>query len=364
MTSYGSSAEATNGSEEEVMKGLAAIMVAICCTASAQTSTLRHRPSQPRPAVGEIVFMAPVKANSLGPRGSELVTMNLDGSDRRQITDNDRQEFLPHFSPDGNRLVYTVFVTGSYGQPGAQTAVGVFDLKRDVETILTSSGTDVDPVWSPDGSRIAFLSARDFRFGLWIMNADGSQAHRIATPSGAPDDQVWGDIAWSRGDWIMFVVAHNVGGCFKVRIDKIRPDGSDRTQVTDGGPNCTPPGMEQSGYADPGFSADGLTIYSSRGFPRAPAGAPAAQMLTERKLFAFSSGGWYPGKPEIDLSLPSEPSCIEGVPKGSLDGTRILLFRACFDQPNFRNGIYVTDTAGSYRQWVADGFGPDWNPTR
>jgi len=22
----------------------------------------------------------------------------------------------------------------------------------------------------------------------------------------------------------------------------------------------------------------------------------------------------------------------------------------------------VTDTAGSYRRWVADGFGPDWNP--
>ena len=25
-------------------------------------------------------------------------------------------------------------------------------------------------------------------------------------------------------------------------------------------------------------------------------------------------------------------------------------------------GIYVTDTAGSYRQFVATGFGADWNP--
>ena len=49
--------------------------------------------------------MAPVKASSLGKRGYELVTMNLDGSNRGQITDNDQQEFLPHFSPDGPRLL-------------------------------------------------------------------------------------------------------------------------------------------------------------------------------------------------------------------------------------------------------------------
>jgi len=197
---------------------------------------------------------------------------------------------------------------------------------------------------------------------LWIMNADGSQAHEIAGPSGAADDVLWGDIAWSSDNWILFVVAQNINGCFKTRLDKIRPDGSDRTQVTDGGPNCTPQGMEQSGDADPGFRADGQTIYTSRGFPNAPAGSVPPN--TERKLITFSSGAWFPGKLEMDLSLPSQPSCIEGVPKGSPDGTRILLYRACFDRPGEPAGIHLTDTRGSYRIWVADGFGPDWNPTR
>src|SRR5215470_11632830 len=64
----------------------------------------------------QIVFMAPVKVGLLGSRGYELVTMNLDGSDRRQITDNDQQEFLPHFSPDGTRLVYTKFLIGGFGE--------------------------------------------------------------------------------------------------------------------------------------------------------------------------------------------------------------------------------------------------------
>ena len=309
--------------------------------------------------------MAPVKASSLGLRGFELVTMNLDGSNRRQLTDNDRQEFLPHFSPDGTRLIYTMFTAGAYGQPDSVTDVGLYDFARRTETNLTRTGKDSYPVWSPDGSRIAFLSQRSGDLPgprLWIMNADGSQPREIGGPSGAADDKVWGDIAWSSRDWILFVVAQTIDGCFKTRLDKIRPDGSDRTRVTDGGPNCTPAGMEQSGDADPGFSADGLTVYSSRGFPHPPAGA--AFPLTERRLFAFSSEAWVSGKPETDLSLRSQPSCIEGVPKGSAGGERILLFRACFSDPNTMGRIYVTDSLGAYRTWIADGFGPDWNPAR
>jgi hypothetical protein len=118
-------------------------------------------------------------------------------------------------------------------------------------------------------------------------------------------------------------------------------------------------GDEQSGDADPGWSADGQTIVSSRGFPMPPAGAASG---VERKLISFSSTPWFPGKPERDLSLPAEPSCIEGVPKGSPAGRQLLLFRMCFDRGAPVGGIYVTDTAGSYRTFVTTGFGPDWNP--
>lgn len=313
-------------------------------------------------STAQIVFMAPTGAQSAPGSGTtpgawELVVMNLDGSGRKQVTHNQEQEFLPHFSPDGTRLLYTRFTTGGYDVQSSLSRVTLYDFATESTRDLTDTGKDSYPVWSPDGSRIAFLSTRDGYQALWVMNADGSDAHEIGHPSGANLDVAWGDIAWSSQNWILFVVADKgaSGACFKTRLDKVRPDGKQRTQVTEGGPNCTPPGMEQSGDADPGFSADGATIYTSRGFPSSSPGLPGT---TIRKLYAISSDAWYPGKLERDLSRASAPDCVEGVPKGSPDSTRILLFRACAGE---RAGVTVTDTTGSYRTWIADGFGPDWN---
>jgi len=315
-------------------------------------------------STAQMVFTAPPEGKPMaGSVTQEVFVMNLDGSERHQLTTDGTSKFLPHFAPDGTGLVYTRFSVGGYGVPDARSDVAVYDFTTAAETLLTSTGGASQPVFSPDGKRIAYGQGTltgGGASGLYVMNVDGSSPQRIGGPSGAADDQVWGDFAWSSDDWILFVVAQRIDGCFKTRLDKIRPDGSARTKVTDAGPNCTPDGAEQSGDADPGFSHDGKTIYSSRGFPVPPAGGPSS--LTERKLYAFSSEPWSQGKPEQDLSLPSEPSCIEGVPKGSPDGTRVLLFRACFDSSATRSGIHVADAAGTSRTWVTDGFGPDWNP--
>ena len=328
------------------------------CSGGAGGSTGGGQPSSPR----EMVYMTPPAGRAPFPPGTdsvpwEIAIMNLDGSGSRQLTDDDKFHFLPHFSPDGSKIAYTKFAYGGYGDPNAQPDAFVYDLATGQETQLTFTADSVQPIWSPDGQHLAFGSYHGN--SITIMNADGSDPVIVAQPSGAPDDMFWGDYAWSNQNWILFSVAQNVNNCFKTRTDKIRPDGTDRTQVSDGGPNCTPTGFEQSGDADPGWSADGKTIFSSRGFPVHPAGATSG---TERKLYAFSSDAWYPGKSELDLSLPSEPSCIEGVPKGSPDGTRILLFRICFDTGTPVGGVYLTDTAGSYRTFVVQGFGADWNP--
>lgn len=320
----------------------------------------------PAAATQEMVFMQPVRGATVPAPDDvfEVALMNLDGTDLRQLTHDGTQKFLPHLSPDATKVVYTKFSRGGYGDPDARSDIALFDLATGAETMLTSGGGASQATFSPDGRRIAYgagalTKGEDGALGLYVMNSDGSNAHRIGLWSGGDDDLGWGDYAWSRDDWILFTVAQRIDGCFKVRLDKVRPDGSGRTQVTDGGPSCTPDGAEQSGDADPGWSPDGKTIYSSRGFPYPPTGMSGG---TERRLFAVSSDAWYAGKPERDLSLPSEPSCIEGVPKASPDGARVLLFRACFESAGLRHGIYVTDGDGTYRRFITDGFGPDWNP--
>jgi len=316
---------------------------------------------RPPAATAQMVFMSPAHGGPFPPGRHnipwEIVIMNLDGSGRRQLTNDGKFKFLPHFSPDGAKIAYTKFAVGGYGDPNARMDAYVYDLASGQETQLTHSGIDVQPIWSPDGQRLAYGTYHSD--SISVMNADGSNPHVIGRRSGTAEDLLWGDFAWSNDNWILFTAAQNTNNCFKMRTEKIRPDGTSRTQVSDGGPNCTPKGFEQSGDADPGWSHDAKTIFSSRGFPVHPAGNPSA---TERKLYSFSSGPWYPGKPEKDLSLPSEPSCIEGVPKGSPDGTQILLYRLCFDTGSPVGGVYLTDTAGSYRKFITQGFGPDWNP--
>lgn len=53
---------------------------------------------------------------------------------------------------------------------------------------------------------------------------------------------------------------------------------------------------------------------------------------------------------------------LSGGRSPSPDGTQVLVFRICFDTGSPLGGIYLTDTAGSYRTFVSQGFGADWNP--
>ena len=88
-----------------------------------------------------------------------FATMNLDGSNRHQLTSDGKNKFLPHFSPDGTQLLYTKFLAGAYAQPGAHTDLALFDFASAKETLLTCTGQERQPVWSPDGKRITWLSA-------------------------------------------------------------------------------------------------------------------------------------------------------------------------------------------------------------
>jgi dipeptidyl aminopeptidase/acylaminoacyl peptidase len=308
----------------------------------------------PTPAAKpQIVYTGPGVPGQVAVQ--QLYTASLDGSNAVELPQDNLNKFLSHFSPDGTRLVYTKFLSGKFGDLAPVSDIFIYTFATAAETRLTTGGNGIMAAWSPDGKQIAFGTYDGT--GLYIMNADGTSQHLVAQPSGATADIQWHDFAWSSDNWIYFVVEQTTNNCLKVRLDKIRPDGTARTQVTDGGPKCTPPNMEPYGDADPGISADGQTVYSSRGLSP----LPADPKQTLRHLYTYSSAAYAPGKVETDLSIATKPDCTVGVPKGSPDGTQILVFLFCpDDEPHV--GVTLTNIAGSSWTFIATGFGPDWNP--
>src|SRR3954447_21705795 len=57
--------------------------------------------------------------------------------------------------------------------PGARIATAMPDGSGRV-TVSTGPGKDLDPAFSPDGTRIAFASTRTGGGDIYVMNADGT----------------------------------------------------------------------------------------------------------------------------------------------------------------------------------------------
>ncbi|TMI89553.1 MAG: hypothetical protein E6H00_09380 [Bacillati bacterium ANGP1] len=93
---------------------------------------------------------------------------------------------------------------------------------------LTFQGSNYDPVWSPDGRRMAFVSEREGGRGgrnVFVMNADGSGEHSV-TGSAGGDGPTW------LPDGRRIAYASKRGGLWS--LYSVNADGTGEIQLTEG----------------------------------------------------------------------------------------------------------------------------------
>ena len=115
----------------------------------------------------------------------QIYSVDLQGGDRRQVTNSLGLNNWPHASPDGKQIVFSSTRDGNF-EIYAMNADGA-----DVRRLTNNPFQDLRPKFSPDGKRIAFTSNRDGNYEIYVMNADGSDLKRVTNHPERDDYAVW-----------------------------------------------------------------------------------------------------------------------------------------------------------------------------
>ncbi len=114
---------------------------------------------------------------------TEIYTINADGDELTRLTNVSSKNRSMNWSPDGSRIVFVSSrddVDPSGCLFNCNFEIYVMDNDGSNQIRLTNDlYPDNWPIWSPDGSRIAFISYRDGNAEIYIMNIDGSRVTRL-----------------------------------------------------------------------------------------------------------------------------------------------------------------------------------------
>lgn len=120
-----------------------------------------------------------------------IYIMDENGANPTRLT-TDASDNAPVWSPDGKRVAFMSAQDGNW-------EVYVVNLANPRPRRLTTNpANDGLPAWSPDGQRIAFLSDRDGIWAIHLMNSDGSDQRQLVPTGGTYEDWLSEQISWAR----------------------------------------------------------------------------------------------------------------------------------------------------------------------
>src|SRR5215813_12134394 len=272
---------------------------------------------------GQSVLRAAANGRIAFVSGSDIFTMKPDGSDRKQLTFSPEFESDPVWSPDGTKIA---FARGN-SQNG-----GIFVMNADGsdQRRLTEFKYDQSPTWSPDGTKIAFERTDNSGSRIFVMNADGSDQRAVASGFQEP--------AWSP-DGLKLAVTDYYG------IYLINVDGSNQTRITE------PPSVLfwPEDY-DPAWSPDGSKITFTRG-------DGCFWGCENEDIWMVNANGSNPTKLADGAVYTSA---------WSPDGTKIVFGKTvnCYDSSNYCLSLFVMNPDGSGQTNITNTNGKnEWSPS-
>jgi TolB protein len=107
----------------------------------------------------------------------KLFMMNADGTNSTQMDVPDKGYLIdPAWAPNGQLLAF------SWRRPEGNYDLYLMDAAtRQIVELTRDAGRNERPSWAPDGRHIVFESTRGGTRQIWVMLADGSQAHQLTT---------------------------------------------------------------------------------------------------------------------------------------------------------------------------------------
>jgi Tol biopolymer transport system component len=168
-----------------------------------------------------------------------IYLIDADGTDLVQLTDF--SSAVPHWSPDGVRLVFN-----SDHDDEPKDTPDLWGMAVDgtglVEYVDRPPSADFNGRWSPDGKRILFVSNRDGNYNLYALTVDGGGLERLTWHNGSEFNPRWSP----DGKRIAFVSDRR--GNLDIYVMNV--DGTGTARLTDH------PGLDRA----PAWSPDGTRI--------------------------------------------------------------------------------------------------------